>query len=112
MRERAPLSHLSQGSDGTAYHSSMTVSASQASSGASDHVPYPALGNTIHSLPHFAASASTVDLIHLVPGPLTPKDHWWEHTASSWWFDMAMLTALSIGYLLLVRWKIRLKTSR
>ena len=25
----------------------------------------------------FAASASTVDLIHLVPGPLTPKDHWW-----------------------------------
>ena len=60
----------------------------------------------------FAASASTVDLIHLVPGPLTPKDHWWEHTASSWWFDMAMLTALSIGYLLLVRWKIRLKTSR
>ena len=59
----------------------------------------------------FAASASTVDLIHLVPGPLTPKDHWWEHNASSWWFDMAMLTALSIGYLLLVRWKIRLKTA-
>ncbi len=59
----------------------------------------------------FAASASTVDLITLVPGPLTPKDHWWEHTASSWWFDMAMLGLLSVGYLVLVRWKIRLKSS-
>jgi hypothetical protein len=57
----------------------------------------------------FAASASTVDLINLVPGPLTPKDRWWKHTASSWWFDMAMLSALSVGYLVLVRWKIRLK---
>ena len=28
----------------------------------------------------FAASASTVDLIKLVPGPLTPKDAHWEHT--------------------------------
>jgi len=58
----------------------------------------------------FAASASTVDLVNLVPGPLTPKDRWWEHTASSWWFDMVMLALLSIGYLLLVRWKIRLKS--
>ncbi len=57
----------------------------------------------------FAASASTVDLIKLVPGPLTPKDRHWEHTAGTWWFDMAMLALLSIGYLTFVRWKIRLK---
>jgi ABC-type multidrug transport system ATPase subunit len=56
----------------------------------------------------FAASASTVDLNTLVPGPLTPKDAHWEHTASAWWFDMAMLAVLSIGYLTFVRWKIRL----
>ncbi|MFY9492307.1 MAG: ATP-binding cassette domain-containing protein [Mycobacterium sp.] len=59
----------------------------------------------------FAASASTVDLVNLVPGPLTPKDRWWDHTASSWWFDMAMLIGLSAVYLALVRWKIRLKTA-
>ncbi len=57
----------------------------------------------------FAASASTVDLITLVPGPLTPKDDHWQHTASAWWFDMAMLAAISLGYLTFVRWKIRLK---
>ncbi|MEI7543982.1 MAG: ATP-binding cassette domain-containing protein [Mycobacteriaceae bacterium] len=60
----------------------------------------------------FAASASTVDLTTLVPGPLTPKDRWWEHTASSWLFDMAMLALLSLGYLSFVRWKIRLKSAR
>ncbi|MGB2810493.1 MAG: ATP-binding cassette domain-containing protein, partial [Mycobacterium sp.] len=60
----------------------------------------------------FAASASTVDLTTLVPGPLTPKDRWWEHTASSWLFDMAMLALLSVGYLGFVRWKIRLKSAR
>lgn len=59
----------------------------------------------------FAASASTVDLVNLVPGPLTPKDRWWKHTGSSWWFDMAMLGGLSILYLMLVRWKIRLKSA-
>jgi hypothetical protein len=57
----------------------------------------------------FAASASTVDLVNLVPGPLTPKDRWWEHTASVWWFDMAMLAVLSVVYLTLVRWRIRLR---
>ncbi|MCZ8379138.1 ATP-binding cassette domain-containing protein [Mycobacterium sp. CPCC 205372] len=57
----------------------------------------------------FAASASTVDLIRLVPGPLTPKDSHWEHTGGTWLFDMGMLAALSIGYLTFVRWKIRLK---
>jgi hypothetical protein len=60
----------------------------------------------------FAASASTVDLINLVPGPLTPKDHWWEHTASVWWFDMGILGLLSVVYLGLVRWRIRLKNAR
>lgn len=59
----------------------------------------------------FAASASTVDLIKLVPGPLTPKDRHWEHTAGAWWFDMAMLGALCLGYLTFVRWKIRLKSA-
>ncbi|WP_205266482.1 FHA domain-containing protein [Mycolicibacterium sphagni] len=59
----------------------------------------------------FAASASTIDLITLVPGPLTPKDAHWHHTASAWWFDMGMLGALCIGYLSLVRWKIRLKSA-
>jgi ABC-type multidrug transport system ATPase subunit len=59
----------------------------------------------------FAASASTIDLITLVPGPLTPKDAHWHHTASAWWFDMGMLGALCVGYLSLVRWKIRLKSA-
>jgi hypothetical protein len=59
----------------------------------------------------FAASASTVDLVNQVPGPLTPKDRWWKHTGSSWWFDMAMLAGLSVLYLGLVRWKIRLKSA-
>ena len=59
----------------------------------------------------FAASASTVDLVTLVPGPLTPKDRWWEHTASAWWFDMGMLAVLSVGYLLAVRWRIRLRSA-
>ncbi|MFN8032317.1 MAG: ATP-binding cassette domain-containing protein [Mycobacterium sp.] len=59
----------------------------------------------------FAASASTIDLIKLVPGPLTPKDSHWEHTASAWWFNMGMLAVLCVGYLSFVRWKIRLKSA-
>ena len=59
----------------------------------------------------FAASASTVDLVNQVPGPLTPKDRWWKHTGASWWSDMAMLAGLSVLYLGLVRWKIRLKSA-
>ncbi|OBB58114.1 ABC transporter ATP-binding protein [Mycobacterium sp. 852013-51886_SCH5428379] len=58
----------------------------------------------------FAASASTVDLTKLVPGPLTPKDAHWEHTSSAWLFDMAMLVVLSLFYVGFVRWKIRLKS--
>jgi ABC-type multidrug transport system ATPase subunit len=57
----------------------------------------------------FASTASTIDLIRLVPGPLTPQDSHWKHTAGAWWFNMAMLGAICIGYLSLVRWKIRLK---
>ncbi|BBX58559.1 ABC transporter ATP-binding/permease Rv1747 [Mycobacterium shottsii] len=57
----------------------------------------------------FATSASTVDLIKLVPGPLTPKDSHWHHTAGAWWFDMAMLAFISLCYVSFVRWKIRLK---
>ncbi|CAA0127496.1 ABC transporter ATP-binding/permease protein [Mycolicibacterium vanbaalenii] len=57
----------------------------------------------------FAASASTVDLIRLVPGPLTPKDRHWEHTSGAWLFDMLMLAAISIFYLGFVRWRLRLK---
>ena len=49
------------------------------------------------------------DLIKLVPGPLTPKDSHWKHTPSAWLFNMAMLAAISIGYVSFVRWKIRLK---
>jgi ABC transport system ATP-binding/permease protein len=56
----------------------------------------------------FAASASTVDLIRLVPGPLTPQDRHWQHTPGAWLFDMAMLAAISIGYTAFVRWRIRL----
>lgn len=58
----------------------------------------------------FAASASTVDLIKLVPGPLTPKDAHWEHTSSAFVFDMAMLGVLCVAYVGFVRWKIRLKS--
>ena len=57
----------------------------------------------------FAATASTVDLIKLVPGPLTPKDSHWEHTPRAWIFNIAMLGVLSIGYAGFVRWRIRLK---
>lgn len=59
----------------------------------------------------FAASASTVDLIRLVPGPLTPQDRHWEHTSGTWLFDMGMLALISVGYLALVRWRIRLKSA-
>ncbi|KUI48377.1 ABC transporter ATP-binding protein [Mycobacterium sp. GA-1199] len=59
----------------------------------------------------FAASASTIDLIRLVPGPLTPNDRHWEHSAGTWLFDMAMLALICIGYTAFVRWRIRLASS-
>jgi len=59
----------------------------------------------------FAASASTIDLIRLVPGPLTPQDDHWKHTSGAWLFDMAMLALISLVYVGFVRWKIRLKSA-
>ncbi|MGE2729871.1 ATP-binding cassette domain-containing protein, partial [Mycolicibacterium vaccae] len=59
----------------------------------------------------FASSASTIDLIRLVPGPLTPQDRHWEHTSGAWLFDMAMLALISIFYLGYVRWRIRLNSA-
>jgi len=58
----------------------------------------------------FASTASTIDLIRLVPGPLTPQDSHWRHTSTTWLFVMVMLTAISTLYLGFVRWKLRLKS--
>ncbi|MEE3066027.1 MAG: FHA domain-containing protein [Actinomycetota bacterium] len=60
----------------------------------------------------FAASASTVDLTKLEPGPQVPKDALWHHNAGTWWFNFGMLIAISTFYLSFVRWKIRLKGGR
>jgi hypothetical protein len=57
------------------------------------------------------ASASTVDLRLLVPGPLTPKDDLWNHEPKSWLFNMGMLAVISLFYIGFVRWRIRLKGS-
>ena len=54
-----------------------------------------------------AATASTADLTNTVA--VIPKDSHWEHTASVWIFDIAMLGVLSVFYAGVVRWKIRLK---
>ncbi|MFV9634128.1 FHA domain-containing protein [Mycobacterium neumannii] len=59
----------------------------------------------------FAASASTIDLIRLVPGPLTPNDRHWDHSAGTWLFDIGMLALISIGYTAFVRWRIRLSSA-
>jgi ABC-type multidrug transport system ATPase subunit len=56
----------------------------------------------------FAASASTIDLLRLVPGPLLPRDAHWKHDAAAWWFDIGMLLAICVGYTAFVRWRIRL----
>jgi len=57
----------------------------------------------------FASTASTIDLLRLVPGPLTPQDEHWKHTAGTWWLNMAFQGLICVGYLSFVRWKIRLK---
>ena len=59
----------------------------------------------------FAASASTVDLIKLVPGPLTPRTgtgNTPRRRGGSTWRCSA---CLCVGYLTFVRWKIRLKSA-
>ncbi|TPG34640.1 ATP-binding cassette domain-containing protein [Mycolicibacterium hodleri] len=57
----------------------------------------------------FASTASTIDLLRLVPGPLTPQDSHWKHTAAAWWTNMGFQGAICVGYLSFVRFKIRLK---
>jgi ABC-type multidrug transport system ATPase subunit len=57
----------------------------------------------------FAASASTIDAHRLIPGPTDPKDQHWDHKASAWLFDMAMLAVLCLSYSAIVWWRIRLK---
>ena len=57
----------------------------------------------------YAASASTVNLLALVPGSLAPKDSHWLHTPGVWLLDMEMLVALSMFYAGVVGWRIRLK---
>ncbi|AGZ52424.1 ATP-binding cassette domain-containing protein [Mycobacterium kansasii] len=57
----------------------------------------------------YAASASTIDTHRLVPGPTDPKDQHWDHKASAWLFDMAMLGVVSIAYTAIVWWRIRLR---
>ena len=57
----------------------------------------------------YAASASTVNLRALVPGPFSPKDSHWAHTTKAWLLDMGMLGALSVVYSAIVWWRIRLK---
>ena len=57
----------------------------------------------------YAASASTIDIDKLVPGPTSPKDQHWVHKPSAWLFDMAMLGVLCVVYSAIVWWKIRLR---
>jgi ABC transport system ATP-binding/permease protein len=57
----------------------------------------------------YAAQASTVDLWTVAPGPQSPRDSHFKHTAATWLFDMGMLALLSVVYAALVRWRIRLK---
>jgi hypothetical protein len=58
----------------------------------------------------FASTASTIDLIRLGSGPLTPQDSHWKHTCSTWLFVVVTLAAISTLYLGYVRWKLRLKS--
>jgi ABC-type multidrug transport system ATPase subunit len=57
----------------------------------------------------YAASASTVDLWTVAPGPQSPRDSHFQHTPGTWLFDMGMLAALSVFYAVIVWWRIRLK---
>jgi ABC transport system ATP-binding/permease protein len=57
----------------------------------------------------YAASASTVDLWTLTPGPVGAKDSHFKHTPGTWLFDMGMLAVLSVLYAGIVWWRSRLK---
>jgi energy-coupling factor transporter ATP-binding protein EcfA2 len=56
-----------------------------------------------------AATASTADLTNTVA--VIAQDSHWKHTASAWIFDIGMLGLLSLCYIAILRWKIRLKTT-
>ena len=54
----------------------------------------------------FAATASTADLSGLVVG--IAQDSHWQHTASTWLFDIAMLAVLAALFAGVARWRLRL----
>ncbi|HJT96555.1 MAG TPA: ATP-binding cassette domain-containing protein [Mycobacterium sp.] len=58
----------------------------------------------------FAATASTADLSNLVVG--IAKDSHWQHAASTWFFDIAMLGVLAVVFAGIARWTIRLRRFR
>jgi ABC transport system ATP-binding/permease protein len=64
---------------------------------------------TVPSRWGYAASASTVDLWTVSPGPQSPHDGHFKHTSGTWLFDMGMLAVLSVFYAGIVWWRIRLK---
>jgi ABC-type multidrug transport system ATPase subunit/pSer/pThr/pTyr-binding forkhead associated (FHA) protein len=51
-----------------------------------------------------AATASTIDLPNLVPAV---KDPLWEHNASTWLLNIAMLSVLALVFAGVVRWRLR-----
>ncbi|KAA8962745.1 ATP-binding cassette domain-containing protein [Mycobacterium sp.] len=53
----------------------------------------------------FAAAASTVDLPEI--NSLASSDQSWTHSAGWWLFDMAMLIALGVMWILFVCWRLR-----
>ena len=57
----------------------------------------------------FAATASTADLSNLIVG--IARDAHWQHTASAWLFDIAMLGVLAVVYAGFARWKLRLRSA-
>ncbi|OBI11246.1 ABC transporter ATP-binding protein [Mycobacterium sp. E2327] len=57
----------------------------------------------------YASAASTIDTHRLVVGPTDPKDQHFDHKASAWLFDIAMLVVLCVVYSAIVWWKLRLK---
>ena len=58
----------------------------------------------------FAATASTADLTNLVVG--IANDVHWQHTASAWLFDMAVLGALTVLFAGVARWRLRAAAAR
>lgn len=54
----------------------------------------------------FAATASTADLSNLVVG--IAQDSHWQHSTSTWLFDMFMLSVLAVLFAGVARWRLRL----